>query len=171
MPLSQNNQACIRDLSNNGNSLVNSEMGNPWSTYVPLSIHSCWFRMMTHRPTGFRALSGAHPLRPNTGQTGVCTLRSLDSCLESNRFRYIHLLPFPYQTPSSLQHVATLPNPQHLYLDSLYSPLPNWSGHPQFHIYKNWCRFKQHASKLQHNTNIYKTINSDANLHPCLGSP
>ena len=37
------NETCIRDMSNNGNSLVNSEMGNPWSTYVPLSIHlECW---------------------------------------------------------------------------------------------------------------------------------
>ena len=27
----------------------------------------------------------------------------LDSCLGSNQFRYIHLLPFPYKTPSSLQ--------------------------------------------------------------------
>ena len=71
-------------MSNNGNSLVNSKMGNPWSTYVPLSIHSCWFRMMTHWTTGFRALSGAHPLKPNTGETGGCTLRSLDSCLGSN---------------------------------------------------------------------------------------
>ena len=69
------------------------------------------------------------------------------------------------------QHITTLPNPQNHYLDSLYSPLPNWNGHPQFHIYKNWCRFNQHASKLQHNTNIYKTINSGANMHPCLGSP
>ena len=76
-----------------------------------------------------------------------------------------------WETPSSLQHVATLPNPQHLYLDSLCSLLPNWSGHPQFHIYKNWRWFKQHAIQLKHNTNIYKTINSNTNMAPGLGSP
>ena len=151
MPLSQNNQACIRDLSNNGNSPVNSEMGNPRSTYVPLSIHlECWHTSrrgfehsveLTHwgQTLGkyevvfwdFGFLSGIHPIQTHPPPA------------------------YPYKTPSSLQHVATLPNPQHLYLDSLYSPLPNWSGHPQFNIYNNWCRFKQHAIKLQHSTNIY----------------
>ena len=136
------------------------------------TLHS--LRMLTHKPTRFRALSGAHPMRPYTGQIWGCVQRFWISVWNPpNSDTPTSCLPLQNTILTTTgilsQHATALPNPQHLFLDSLYSHLPNWSGHPQFHIYKNL--FKQHAIQLKHNTTIYKTINSGANMHPSLGSP
>ena len=90
---------CIRDLSTSGNYLVKSEMGNPWSAYVPLSSSQpCWFRTVTHRPTGFRALSGANQLRPNTGQNMRWCSDIFGFLFEIQLWhRYICLMPSPYR--------------------------------------------------------------------------
>ena len=101
---------CFKEISNSGNSLVDSEMGNPWSIYVPLSSsHPQWFRTVTHRLTGFRALSGAHQLRPNIGwNMRLCSeIFGFLSGIQI-RIRYILLMPSPTETPSSLQLASVL---------------------------------------------------------------
>ena len=160
-------------MSNKGNSLVNSEMGNPWSTYVPLSIHSCWLRMMTHRPTGIRALSGAHSLRPNTGQTGGCTLRSLDSCLGSNSDSDTSTYcPFPtkhHYHYHMLLHCLTL-NTTSIW--TAYIVLYQTEAVTLSFTYTSTGAGSSSMPASFSTIQIFiKTINSGANLHPCLGSP
>ena len=94
------------------------------------TLHS--FRMLTHRPTGFRALSGAHPLRPKTGQIWGWVLRFWIPVWD----------PTDSDTPPALSLQNTILTTTGILSQHVTSWWPKGVLTGWFPIFRMWCLFQ-----------------------------
>ena len=74
-----------------------------WETHGQPMCHSPFVQNVDTQADGVSSTQWSSPTEAKHWANMRLRSEILDSCLGSNQFRYIHLLPFPYQTPSSLQ--------------------------------------------------------------------